>query len=84
MRCVRNFWVEVSIDGQRTRLRGGPRAREGGVSLQVFQRDEGAARLALEVYCQAAGDGLLRLAVLPRLAGMSALTGEGLWIETRR
>lgn len=48
-RNVRNFWVEVEIDGQVTRLAGGPKAADGGFVLTVKQRDHGRVTTALTV-----------------------------------
>lgn len=40
-RNVRNFWVEVTIDGQTTKLCGGPVAKEGGISVRIHIRQDG-------------------------------------------
>ena len=50
-RTVRNFWLEATIDGRRTRLVGGPRAKDGGMSLTLYQRSGGSVACALEISC---------------------------------
>ena len=84
MRHVRNFWIEAVIDGRESRLRGGPRAREGALSLRLYQRDGGEALLALEVFCSATASGVLRLHLFPKLPTRPALPSDVLSIETRR
>ena len=39
--AMANFWIECIIDGRKTRLRGGPRAKDGGFRMDVRMRDEG-------------------------------------------
>ena len=37
--AVRNWWIEVEIDGRKHRVEGGPRAKDGGFSLVGCQRE---------------------------------------------
>jgi len=83
-RVVRNFWVAGEVDGRRTRIGGGPRARDGGVSLTLYQRDNGEVAVALKVHCMACTDGTLRLEVEPVLPFIFVTTDGRLRIETRR
>lgn len=39
---VRNFYVEGSIDGRKTKLKGGPSSAKGGFTMIVKQRKGGA------------------------------------------
>ena len=39
--AVRNFYVEADIDGRETILGGGPRNKEGGMTVKIFQRIDG-------------------------------------------
>lgn len=48
----RNFWVEVEIDGQKTKLRGGPVAKTDGLKINLYQRDKGEAKKAIALYCR--------------------------------
>lgn len=79
---VRNFWIEAEIDGRKTVLAGGPKSREGGLSLSLFQRSEGEVEEALEILCRARPDGLLRLLIRPTLP--AKIAERELIIETRR
>lgn len=39
--ALRNWWIDCDIDGRKTPLCGGPRARDGGFILRVYQRVDG-------------------------------------------
>jgi hypothetical protein len=36
---MRDFWIEVDIDGRRTKLRGGPRSKGGEMSLTIYAKN---------------------------------------------
>lgn len=38
---VRNFYVEADIDGRQTTLGGGPKAKDGGMTVLIHQRHDG-------------------------------------------
>jgi hypothetical protein len=38
-RNVRNFWIELDVDGQKTRIAAGP--RRGGFRMRVYIRNNG-------------------------------------------
>lgn len=40
-RNVRNFWVEVNVDGAKSKTALGPKAKEGGFDLTVKIRENG-------------------------------------------
>lgn len=40
--AVRNFWIEADIDDRASTLAGGPRSRHGGMTVKIYQRDNGA------------------------------------------
>ena len=50
--AVRNFWIDVDVDGRETMLSGGPRAKDGGMSVILKQRDEGSITTALRISCR--------------------------------
>ena len=49
--AVRNFWATVNVDGYKTEMAGGPRSKEGGLTVEVKQRDEGQKVNAVKVRC---------------------------------
>ena len=61
--AVRNFWVDVTVDGRETVLSGGPRAKDGGMRAVFYIRDAGSIAKALTVDCYTGADGLLKLAI---------------------
>ena len=61
--AVRNFWLEADIDGRRTDLAGGPRAKDGGFSATVFVRQHGSIAKALTISGFTGADGQLRVDV---------------------
>ncbi len=82
-RTVRNFWLSADVDGRQSRVAGGPRAKDGGITLHLYQRAGGEVRTALRVYCHASSDGTLRLTVEPVLPWSFEKNGT-LRIETKR
>jgi len=61
--AVRNWWIEADIDGRRTELSGGPRAKTGGFTLRIYQRNCGAIMTAarIEGFAKDNGDLILRI-----------------------
>ena len=49
--AVRNFWVEADIDGRKTVLSGGPKAKDGGMYINIYQREEGGIVQAARIRC---------------------------------
>lgn len=49
---VRNFWVEVVIDGRKTVLSGGPRSKTGGMNIRIYQRDKGTITQPIYIDCR--------------------------------
>jgi len=39
--AVRNWWIEADVDGRKTPLSGGPRSKDGGFQLTIYQRVKG-------------------------------------------
>ena len=46
--AVRNFYVEADIEGRETMLGGGPRNEEGGMTTNIYQRDDGGMYKSLK------------------------------------
>ncbi len=61
-RNCRNFWLEAEADGRASRVAFGPRAKDGGLRLSVYQRDGGQVRHVLRLEADAR-EGLLTLRV---------------------
>lgn len=40
-RNVRNFWIEIEVDGKKTKVATGPISKDGGVRVVVKMRDHG-------------------------------------------
>ena len=49
--ALRNFWIDCDIDGRKTSLSGGPRARNGGMEIDIRQRDSNESVKALSIRC---------------------------------
>jgi hypothetical protein len=49
-RNVRNFWIELDVDGRKERVETGPVKADGGFSLTIRMRDKGSiSNTTLEV-----------------------------------
>lgn len=59
-RNVRNFWFRADVDGRNSPLESGPVAKEDGMGIVLWQRDQGQVTRLLEVTCWAEEDGTLR------------------------
>lgn len=81
-RVLRNFWVAGVVDGRKCPISGGPRSRDGGVNLTVYQRNNGRAAVALTIEGTASRDGTLRLAIKARLPCEVTCAGTTLRIKT--
>lgn len=71
--AVRNFWIDADIDGRQTMLSGGPRSKDGGMGVTVYQRNEGCIERAVTVSCWEA-DGEL----------ITSVTINGEWVGEYR
>ena len=49
-RNVRNFWIELDVDGRKSCITTGPRSKDGGFKLTVYQREKGNIVKALSVF----------------------------------
>lgn len=48
-RNVRNFWIEVNVDGRKSRIATGPIRKDGGFQIVIKQRDRGGVVDSFEV-----------------------------------
>lgn len=60
-RNVRNFWLELSVDGSQKTIATGPRNKDGGFTLTILQRDKGDIVRAMEVWGRVSSEGKIVL-----------------------
>jgi len=60
-RNVRNFWLELEVDGKKTKVATGPVRKDGGFVLTVKQRNIGSVMYSGELVGQANAKGELSL-----------------------
>lgn len=58
-RNVRNFWLELTVDGASRRIETGPRSKEGGFTLNILMRDKGGIVRAGHITGRATATGIL-------------------------
>lgn len=82
-RFVRNFWIELEIDGRRSRVACGPRRADGGFRARIFIRREGRVAAGMAVEGRRSG-GKCELVAWALNGGQRVWTdsGECLIIET--
>lgn len=61
--AIRNFWIEVEIAGRKTKLKGGPANKLGGMKVTLYQRDKGTIHKSVTVDCEADAMGNLMTTV---------------------
>lgn len=57
--AVRNFWIEASIDGRKTKLASGPISKDGGATVMIYQRENGEIKTAFDIRCKVTASGNL-------------------------
>lgn len=76
-RNVRNFWIDLSVDGRKATVETGPRRRDGGFSARIFIRDKGDVRMAAIITGKVRGKDLaLKIEPLMQWDGSIAITTE--------
>jgi hypothetical protein len=63
-RNVRNFWLELTVDGKKTRVATGPVRKDGGFDLVIKQRHKGQVMEVGEIYGRAEANKLRLCAIL--------------------
>ena len=61
---IRNFYIDCKIDGHKTDLTGGPKAKDGGFNLTIYQRSEGEKIKVLSVTGNVLTNDVLELKIL--------------------
>lgn len=74
-RNVRNFWIELDVDGRKTKISTGPVRKDGGFRLKIFQRNLGRVMEVVNISGVADGEALV-------IDGTE--NGSQIRIETRR
>lgn len=59
--AVRPSYINVSVDGRKTDLSGGPRHQGGEMSGRIYQRNDGATETAFTFECVRDGDDIVTL-----------------------
>ena len=52
---MRPFWLDANVDGRKSNLCGGPRRRDGSMSIDIKQRDNGNSITAFKIECESDG-----------------------------
>ena len=79
--AVRNWWVKAYVDGRAKPVTFGPRGKDGGFGLTIYQRKEGKSMVAGRVYGYVDEDGLLHLDFWAKESGKMKPIGT---VVTRR
>lgn len=49
--AIRNFYLKANIEGRETKLAGGPRGKDGGMSVVITQRNKKGIEEAVRIEC---------------------------------
>lgn len=71
---MRNFWIKGQVDGRNSNITGGPRNKEGGMNVSLYQRVQGESVEVVEI--ESIADGI-ELVTFVTLKGLT----EGAFIE---
>ena len=61
MRNVRNFWIDLRVDGRKTMIGSGPRSKSGGFGMRICMRENGKVRDVMLIKGAVEDDGNLCL-----------------------
>ncbi len=75
-RNVRNFWIDVECDGYIKGVSAGPPSKEGGLTAEIYIRDKGSIKKAVNITGRREGDTLV--------LSIHCLAGEFIQIKTER
>jgi hypothetical protein len=63
-RNVRNFWIELQVDGRKETIATGPRSADGGFYLRVHVRSNGAVKPnVISMVGRVTDEGKIRLSI---------------------
>lgn len=49
--AVRNFYFKANVDGYKTKLKGGPRRKDGWMEIEILQRNKGKKETVFTISC---------------------------------
>ena len=52
---MRPFWLDANVEGRQINLCGGPRRKDGSMSIDIRQRDNGNSVRAFKIECESDG-----------------------------
>ena len=60
---MRNFYMKSMVDGRKTPITGGPRSKDGGMFITLYQKEKGESVEILNVTSSVLPDGKLRTVI---------------------
>lgn len=60
---MRNFYMKSMIDGKRTPITGGPRSKDGGMFITLYQKEKGESVEILSVVSTVLPNGNLKTVI---------------------
>jgi hypothetical protein len=55
---LRDFWIEIEVDGRKTKVACGPKGKHGGFSMKIYQRNNGVVGEPTEIKGRVIGEQL--------------------------
>ena len=84
IRNVRNFWIEIEVDGHTSKVAVGPAAADGGFNMTIRQRSNNMVTTTAMLHGRAMQNGQLILEIAP-FGRMQLYPGDnGIRITTDR
>ena len=82
-RNVRNFWIEIEVDGRKERIATGPRRADGGFDMKLLMRNSGGIMEAMRIAGRHIA-GELELVVMPTADSGAEMMDNELVVTTAR
>ena len=60
---MRNFYMESQVDGRKTLITGGPRTKDGGMVITLYQKEKGESVEILDVISSVLPNGKLKTVI---------------------
>ena len=57
--AMRNWWAEAHVDGRKSLVTFGPKRKDGGFLMNIYQRSEGESFLACKIEASSIEDTLI-------------------------